>query len=180
MSSFVSGKLSFGPLFSYTFPDRSSFLTSFSCGSLSPGTTFCPSASTISAPVGRTICPESSASIWALIKILRATPWSCPIPHHPPTFHYSLQPRFLVKRFLAQFPTGRKKSYKRGSNCPSHFLPVGRPGLQVSIFNFLITPSPRRHAGKMNKLQTADSSASSKGGEKSPRSKTSVNTTISH
>jgi len=29
MSSFVPGKLSLGPLFSYTFPDRPSFLTSF-------------------------------------------------------------------------------------------------------------------------------------------------------
>jgi hypothetical protein len=31
MSSFVSGKVSSGPLFSYTFPDRPSFLTSLQC-----------------------------------------------------------------------------------------------------------------------------------------------------
>ena len=41
MSSFVSGKLSSGPLFSYTFPDRPSFLTSFR-GARSPARLFAP------------------------------------------------------------------------------------------------------------------------------------------
>ena len=42
MSPFVSGKLSFDPLFSYTFPDRPSYLTSFGVHRVFRAT-FCPS-----------------------------------------------------------------------------------------------------------------------------------------
>jgi hypothetical protein len=72
---------------------------------------------------------------------LRATLWGGPVPRPSLPFQAKPEPRGVVNKILAQFPTGRKRFYKMGSP-----FPAGRKsGLQVS--DFPLTDRPLTPAG---------------------------------
>jgi len=136
MSPFVSGKLSSGPLFSYTFPDRSSYLTSFWVARV-PGRLF-------DSPPRRFRFPLAGRFV------LHFPNWS----GHSPYFHgvsarrsrplkaYAIRlhqsPGILSREFLAFFlPAG-----KNLSRSVLAFLPVGKPGLPAPDFRLMDATRP--------------------------------------
>jgi len=143
MSSFLSGKLSSGPLFSYTFPDRPSFLTSFWMAR-SPRATFSPFASTVESPWRRAIPREFSVSVWAFVLFSRRFGEAARFRASPLTSQSKLEPRCVVKRILACFPAARKRSCKMGAP-----VPTGRKtGIAVSrlspqLARPILTDNPR-------------------------------------
>ena len=123
MSYFLSGKLSFGPLFSYTFPDRPSFLTSFGLARASCATC-CPIPRRFRLFCGRLVCLAVPALVWVSV-ISSKRPWER---YHPLQAYISRlihSAGTLSRGFLSLFlPVG-----KNLTNWALGFLAVGKPCL---------------------------------------------------
>ncbi len=106
MSLFLSGKLSFFLLFSYTFRLRSSFINIF-FSVLAPHATF-----PLRRDDGNSLAPDNLSCIFrvglGIRPFLPATPWGCRAPHPSKA---SSKTRYVVNRILAEFPAGRKRFY---------------------------------------------------------------------
>ena len=99
-------------------------------------------------------------------------PGGCPIPRQPLTSQSKLEPRCLVKSNSCPFSYRQEKILQIWL---CHFLPVGKPGLQV--YDFQLTDCTLAQAAATRRMYELESS---KSGDESPHSKTSVRTTISH
>jgi hypothetical protein len=110
-------------------------LTSFFLG-LARRTTFA-SPSTLGPPLRRTICRAFPAFVWAFIHVLGASVWDGPVPHPSLPSQANPEPRCLVNRILAKFPTGRKRFYN-----PRRQFPTGRK-FGLADFRF---STPRWHS----------------------------------
>jgi len=135
MSPFLSGKLSFVRLFSYTFRLRSSFINIFFSG-LAPGATFPLRRHDGTSPTSDNLSCVFRVGL-GIRPFLRVTRWGCRALHP----QAKPEPRFLVNRNLGHFPTGRKKFYKWSALFP----PGRKPGVAGCRYS---TPRAPSHPGR--------------------------------